>query len=186
MVAGLLRNSNNPSPEPFPPGTRITLPEDEGTPTQKGTIEAIICTDDSPSDDKAPTDADDIYVLRLDSGTAIELDFSKLYDIVNPPDLTSSADSVNASSSVPYWIGDGAKVTMDHNGEYQKGFIFRLPTGTYRFSVRRRGKTSQEILGVDLPSFASEWASLCDNNILIPGHTAVSSFLHPSSTLQIP
>ena len=68
MVAGLLRNTKNPSLEPFPPVTRTKIPEDEGTPTQKGTIEDIVRTDDNTSDDEEPTDATDTYVLRIECG----------------------------------------------------------------------------------------------------------------------
>ena len=130
MVAGLFRNKQDPTPEPFPPGSRIYLPDTPDRTAQASTIEAIVRPAPNSEDD-------DKYILHLDSGPAIKLDFPTLYSLVNP-EIPSDSDITTATkSSVPYWISDGQKVTMDHNGEFHKGFVVLQDNGTYRFSVRR-------------------------------------------------
>ena len=140
MVSGLLRKKSDPSPEPFPTGTRITAPTSDETPDHKGTIEAIVCANDITSfipSSASTLNVKDTYVLRLESGPAIEFNYAKLYNIFHPPDLQSFSISDVSTSAVPFWIVDGAEVTMDLNGEYQKEFISKPPNSTYQLSIRR-------------------------------------------------
>ena len=179
MVAGLFRNKQDPSPEPFPPGTLIALPETTDFPAQKATVEAIVCPE-------SKSNSEDNYVLCLDSGSAQEFYFPSLHEIVHPKSTSTDQTEAKKKSTLPYWIADGNKVTMDHNREYHKGFIIRQDNGTYRFSVRLRGRSSQEILGVDLLNFVMDWQKILKDCIIVPGHSIISSFLKSQTVSQLP
>eukprot|EP00956_Cyclotella_meneghiniana_P026201 scaffold56081_cov49-Cyclotella_meneghiniana.AAC.1 len=75
LTCGLVRNKSDPAPEPFPPGTRVTLTVN-GQPS-KGTVSNVplpyLSSVVSASvDDAASEDQNTKYVIQLDDGTTKE------------------------------------------------------------------------------------------------------------------
>ena len=66
MILDLYHNKHDPTPEPFPPGTRSPLLREGGI--QSATVEHIPII---PADSSIPP-ADPPYLLRFDDGTSTE------------------------------------------------------------------------------------------------------------------
>jgi hypothetical protein len=127
FVCGPLLNDSDPVPEPFPPGTRVNLfVNDEKV---RGTIQNIplpfahvgTASNMVNSDDDI-TSPKNTYTVLLDNGTTTEVFFE---DLINPdtPQQPSASDVANAFDGLPYFLSNGSKVTLDHNGAFHKGFI---------------------------------------------------------------
>jgi hypothetical protein len=78
LTCGLYRNRTDPSPEPLPPGTRITI--DRNDQSLRGTIQNVpmvfsnlVQSSASPTDD--PTDSSSKYTILLDDGTTTDATF---------------------------------------------------------------------------------------------------------------
>ena len=75
---------------------------------------------------------------------------------------------------------------MDHNGSFHKGFLQHSPSSGFQFVVKRNLRSSRVDFVVPLPNLRQTWSSLVGDNILIPGHSTVSSFLRPNSANNAP
>ena len=125
------------------------------------------------------------YVVQLDSGGAAEVTFEDLVQVG-----TASSDSpppVNDPfRTLPHFLGRGAKLTMDHAGSFQKGYLQHTPEGGFRFEVPRNTRLRKVDFTVPLPDFVRTWTTLVGDDVLIPGHSTVSSFLRPSTSNNAP
>ena len=77
---------------------------------------------------------------------------------------------------------------MDHNGSFHKGYLQHSPEGGFLFDVRRNPRSTKVDWSVNLPDFdfVQQWTTLVGDDILIPGHTAVSLFLRSSTFNNTP
>ena len=73
-------------------------------------------------------------------------------------------------------------MTLDHNGAFHKGYLQHTPDAGFAFVVRRNPRSLRVDWSVPLPDFKQRWTTLVGENVLVPGHTMVSSFLRPSSS----
>ena len=75
---------------------------------------------------------------------------------------------------------------MDYNGAFHKGFLMHSPEYGFQFVVKRNLRSTKIDFSVPLPDFCHSWPTMVGKNILIPGHTTVSSFLRPNSSNNAP
>jgi hypothetical protein len=130
LTCGLLRNKTDPAPEPFPPGTRLTIQVDDRP--LKGTVQNVplprpgnLNSPEQPEDPSAPPSADpseppDLYTILLDDGTTIERKYESIIATIRP---TQTADPSKALPSkrvagIPTCFQNQAKVTYDQKGAY--------------------------------------------------------------------
>ena len=60
------------------------------------------------------------------------------------------------------------------------------PEAGFRFDIRRHPRSTKVEKSVPLPNFKQTWTTLVGDDIIIPGHSTVSSFLRPSSSNNAP
>ena len=82
FVCGPLRNNTDPVPEPFPPGTRVNVKQNNVL--VRGTVQNIPIpfTDVNLPDSSPDDDADSpspLYTVQLDDGTLVELKYEELH-----------------------------------------------------------------------------------------------------------
>ena len=75
---------------------------------------------------------------------------------------------------------------MDYQGSFHKGYLKHSPEGGFRFEVRRNPRSRQADWSTPLPQFKQSWTTLVGEDILIPGHSTVSSFLKASTSNNAP
>jgi hypothetical protein len=192
MTCSLLRHNTDPVPEPFPPGTRITLNQNDKT--VHGTIahvpapsvspiiaSAVDSTHSSDSADGLPPDSTATYIVHLDDGTTTECDFAKLVPS-DTTQLTSSSTGVpNTFKSLPSSLQQDSKVTLDCRGAYHKGYVHG-----FQFVVKRMAWSAKIDWKEPLHDLPQHWTTLCADNVLLPGHGSISSFLRPNSSNNAP
>jgi hypothetical protein len=118
------------------------------------------------------------YTILLDDGTTVECKFEDLIDKVDAQPAATEGHA-NAFAGLPAFLSEGSKVTTDHNGAFHKGFIHHSPSAGYHVAIKRNLWSNKINFTVPLPNFRQDWSSLVGDNILLPGHTTVSSFLVP-------
>ncbi|KAL7525486.1 hypothetical protein ACHAWF_001390, partial [Thalassiosira exigua] len=100
LTCGLFRNRTDPVPEPFPPGTRVNVKQDEEV------VRApLVQTAASPSD-ASPSS----YAILLDDGTTVERSFEDLTSS-SPADSPPSESTPNPFASLPHFLQLNAKLT---------------------------------------------------------------------------
>jgi hypothetical protein len=192
LHCGRYHHRTDPLPEPFPPGTRVVLSRNGKD--MKGTVSNIpilshpllhTAASPAPSED-TPADVDSKYVIQLDDGTTTECDFSELA----PPEQTQltspSPMAPDPQSSLPTWLRHDCKVTMDARGAFHKGYIEYSKEGGFKFVVRKNPRSRKIDWSEDLPDFPQHWATMVGEDILLPGHGTISSFLKPNSSNNAP
>ena len=75
---------------------------------------------------------------------------------------------------------------MDHEGSFHKGFLTHSPDTGFRFIVKRNLRSTRIDFAVPLPNFKQSWSTLVGDNILLPGHSTVSSFLRSNTSNNAP
>jgi hypothetical protein len=189
FVCGPLRNRTDPITEPFPPGTRISLTVNDHQ--VRGTIQNV----PMPSTNLIPSantvlpgedgDHPNIYTILLDDGTTVERKFE---DLLDPTDSSppSATDVVNPFAGLPSFLHEGQKVTVDHNGAFHKGFIHHSPSAGFHIAVKRNLRSTKNDFTVPLLNFRQNWSTLVGDNIVIPGHGTVSTFLQSNTANNAP
>ncbi|KAL7541560.1 hypothetical protein ACHAWF_006964, partial [Thalassiosira exigua] len=133
LTCGLLRNRTDPVPEPFPPGTRVTITKGDET-SARGTIQRIPMPSSplvGPAD-ASPSDSPSEYVVLLDDGTTVERTFEALMSA--SPTSSSATDVLpDPFASLPSFLQRNAKLTMDHEGAFHKGYLGHTAEGGFRF-----------------------------------------------------
>eukprot|EP00804_Cyclotella_cryptica_P016077 CCRYP_004202-RA/>CCRYP_004202-RA protein AED:0.18 eAED:-0.12 QI:0/0/0/1/0.5/0.33/3/0/1917 len=167
LACGLLRNSTDPIPEPFPPGTRVTLIRDNApikgtitnipTPSTSSLLQTAALTCDSSTPDSSSL-SPSRYTILLDNGTTTECEFEELAPSEQKQLNSPSSSFPNPFRSLPSWLQQDSKVTLDCNGAFHKGYLHYCP----------------------------HWTTLCADNTLLPGHNTISSFLKPNSSNNAP
>ena len=134
--------------------------------------------------------------MQLDDGTSTEISFEDLMKTSAPGCPDADSHDPSDFEGIPYWLRPGEKVTLDHDGAYQKGFIHYSPEGDsseggspgggFSFVVMRNARSSKVTLSVPLPHFKREWPNLVGENVLLQGWGNISSFLRPNSSNNAP
>jgi hypothetical protein len=103
-------------------------------------------------------------------------------DLINPdmPHPPTTSDLTHPFDGLPYFLSNGSKVTLDQNGAFHKGFIHHSPDTGFQFVVKRNLRSTKIDFTVPLPNFKQNWSTLVGDDVLIPGHSTVSSFLEPN------
>eukprot|EP00956_Cyclotella_meneghiniana_P012602 scaffold17913_cov36-Cyclotella_meneghiniana.AAC.1 len=166
LICGLQSNNTDPSPEPFPPGTRVNVLVNN-TP-QRGTIQHVPMP--------LPAVLEPTAELRV-RVRLVELTFA---DLLSPATETP----VNPASPTTVWEGipshylhQNAKITYEHEGTYLKGYLSYTEHDGFEFVVRRNARSKKVDFKVPLPDFSRTWTTLLAEERLLFGHTTVSSFL---------
>eukprot|EP00804_Cyclotella_cryptica_P026709 CCRYP_007942-RA/>CCRYP_007942-RA protein AED:0.35 eAED:0.34 QI:0/0/0/0.66/0.5/0.33/3/0/1904 len=195
LACGLLRNNTNPVPEPFPPGTRVTVIRNDAP--VKGTITNIPTPATSPllqtaAHPNSPSSHDPShispsrYTILLDNGTTTECDFEELAPSKHTQLHSPSPDNPNPFRSLPSWLQQDSKVTLDCRGAFHKGYLHYCPVKGFLFVVKRTAKSAKVDWTEPLHDLPQHWTTLCADNTLLPGHNAISSFLRPNSSNNAP
>ena len=87
---------------------------------------------------------------------------------------------------LPYFLRPNAKVTMDHDGAFHKGCIHYLSEGGFKFIDCRNSQSRTIDWSVLLPNFKQTWSTLLGDDIIVPGHSTVSSFLCSNTPNNVP
>ena len=194
LTCGRYRYNEQPMPEPFPPGTRVSVPQ--GETKERGTIQnvplpfsTLMSSASNPDNTSSITSADEQsteYTVLLDNGTTTTISFE---DLTSDSHRESSSDSPpipNSHSNLPHFLQSGCKVTMDHDGAYHKGYIYCSPEGGYQFVVYRNHRSNSIDFSVPLHNFKQSWSTLVGEDIIFPGHSTVSSFLKSQTNNSAP
>ena len=114
IILVLYRNKRDPTPEPFPPGTRIPL-------LLLGVIKSanVEHLPLIPADGSIPP-ADPPYLIRFDDSTSNKLKYEDLSKAMHPS-ATSSSPTHHDDIGLPTLFQYISKDTMDINGVFQKG-----------------------------------------------------------------
>jgi hypothetical protein len=132
------------------------------------------------------TQNESTYVVHMDDGTTLEVDFAELA----PPEqqqIHSPSDALpDPQHSLPVWLRHDSKVNMDARGAYHKGYINYSPEHKFRFVVRKNPCSRKIDWFEPLPDFVQHWTTLVADDILLPGHGVNSSFLKPNSSNNAP
>ena len=185
---GLYRNRTDPSPEPFPPGTRVHI-KLNGT-IARGTIRnmpmvltPLVQTAAVPTHDTAPSQSD--YTITLDDVKTRIVTFEDLTQETSPTN-PASATIPEAFEGLPHFLQMGSKITMDHAEIFHKGFLGYIKERGYTFDIRRNSRSTKVDWSVPLPQFKQNWTNLVGEDIIIPGHSTVSSFLQSTTSNNAP
>lgn len=193
LVCGLQSNNTDPAPEPFPPGTRVKVLVN-GQP-QKGTIQNIPLPPSPVLEDSAiitpegtiETESTSVYTVLLDDNTTHELTYQDLLSpSVDLPEVDPAAASTVWSGIPSRYLHQDAKITLEHDGTYHKGYLNYSPESGFEFIVRRNTRSKKIDFRVPLPNFSRTWTSLLAEETLLFGHTTVSSFLRSNSSNNAP
>ena len=179
MILVIYHEKRDPTPKPFPPGTRVPLLRDGET--HSATVEH---TPLIPSDSPNPPD-DPPYLLQFDDITAIGRKYEELREVMHPS-TTASSKAPHYDIGLPSLFHYGSKYTMEINGVFHKGYIKHQADKTYRFSVRHGPFPPTELWGIPLHEFEQNWEELMMEETLFPVHNLVYSLLHPSSSPHQP
>jgi hypothetical protein len=137
------------------------------------------------SSSPVPDDIKTTYTVHLDTGNTVEVLYEDLFDPIESKHAVSS-DLSDAFAGLPAFLSNGSKVTLDHNGTYHKGFLHYSPEGGFQFQVKRNLRSSKIDFVIPLPDFKQTWSQLIGDNVLLPGHSTVSTFLRPNSSNNQP
>ena len=129
-----------------------------------------------------------VYTIQLDNGTTIEQSYEQVVStqLTSHTAAPSAASDAARVSGIPACFQHNAKVTLDHEGSFHKGFISYSETAGFHFVVRRNLRSTKVDWSTPLHDFKRNWVALCQDDILVPGHTTVSSFLKTATSNTAP
>lgn len=102
----------------------------------------------------------------------------------NSEDVSSTAS--NPFQPLPYILQRNSKITIDHNCAFHKGYLVHTVQGGFIFEACHAPNSKQPLWSVPLPDFTRQWYSMVAENVIIPRHTTVSTFLRPNSSNNAP
>ena len=189
LTCGSYRDRTDPVPEPFPPGTRVSI-ERDGMPTRRGTVQIVPAIwsstiSSSANNDEGAPDDEARYTILIDDGTQENVPF---IDLAKPASTTASPSPPGNDpfSSLPHFLQRGSKITLDHEGQFVKGFLSHHEKEGFTFDVRRNSRSAKVDWQVTLTDLPRTWSTLVGEDLLLPGHSTVSSFLRPSTKNNAP
>ncbi len=170
LFCSLLCDKNVPVEELYPPGTRVERMDPATNMLLAGMVMDIPLST-SPSGSTS-------YQVLFDNGTLASIQLSEMASLIPAPPLPASSPtnslSNGSSSLLPPFLSINSRITYKHKGAYHKGFLTQKPCGMYQFSFKTHVKKKSEDWGIDLPNLTFNWADLCTEGVLVPGHVAHS------------
>jgi hypothetical protein len=167
LFCSLVHDGSNPMDELYPPSTRV----EQINPTAKslvaGTVMDILISTDvlgSPS-----------YLIFFNNDTSASILLPEMQSMIPAPLVSmpnTTASPLAHSSLLSPFLSISSRITYKHDRTYHKGFLSRKPCGTFCFSFKTHVKKKSKDWGVNLPNLPFNWAVLCTEGILIPGHVA--------------
>ena len=122
------RDRTDPIPEPFPPGTRVSI-EAQDKPSRRGTVQQVpnpwSSSISSVNDnDELAVDDNMRYTVLFDDGTSENIPFVNLAQpsSTTSPPLSPTNDPFQFQG-LSHFLKRGDKVTLDHNGQFCKGYL---------------------------------------------------------------
>ena len=171
LFCTLLRDQNR-LPEPYAPGLRVRKVKEDGSEC-KGTVTLI------PIETDISMRAGSSYLIDFDDGTREEVMFKHMHKYLPPAAIADPSPSY--TTSLPPFLQDGSKVSMEHDGNYLKGYLIKQENGIMRFVHKRHPNSKREMFGKDLPTILSDWSDWCVSGYLIPGHNLYSPGRKPTT-----
>ena len=89
----------------------------------------------------------------MDDGTTKDVAFEDLVQPVSSPAGNESDPLSDPFHGLPNFLQRNSKITMDHHGAYQKGFLQHTNEGGFRFEVRLYARSAKVESSVPLPDF---------------------------------
>jgi len=118
------------------------------------------------------------YIILFDDGTTKSISARDMPSFIPKP---RTGESVSDSSLLlPPFLRLNSKITFDHEGQYHKGYLTKLPEGIYCFSYKSHVNKKHPDWSVPLPNLPTTWHELCAEGILYPGHS-ISSLIRDTS-----
>jgi hypothetical protein len=178
LFCSLYHDKNIPTEVLYPPGTWVERIDPTTNILLAGTVMDIPLL-------TAPSGSP-CYQLLFDNGTSASIPLTDMLLLIPAPPLlmsapTDSSSDISLSLLLPF-LSINSRITYEHEGTYHKGFLACKPCGMYRFSFKTHVKKKSEDWDVDLPNLPFNWADLCTEGVLVPGHVA-QSFICPTSPL---
>ena len=155
LICGLFCNRTNPSLEPFPPGTRVIISQDnilvrgriQNIPMPQPPLVSTAADPPPEQDDTQPT-----YVVHLVSRVTAEVAFEDLV-CVGTDTVEDQPEEVDPLCSLAPFLCCNVKLTMDHDGSFQKGYLKHTVEGGFCFEVRQNPRSRKVDFSVPLPDF---------------------------------
>eukprot|EP00804_Cyclotella_cryptica_P030371 CCRYP_011900-RA/>CCRYP_011900-RA protein AED:0.20 eAED:-0.11 QI:0/0/0/1/1/1/3/0/1923 len=162
-------------------GTITNIP----TPSTSPLLQTAAHTSDSSLPDSSSL-SPSRYTILLDNGTTTECDFEELAPSEQKQLHPPSSSFPNPFRSLPSWLQQDSKVTLDCRGAFHKGYLHYCPVQGFLFVVKRTAKSAKIDWTEPLHDLPQHWTTLCADNTLLPGHNTISSFLKPNSSNNAP
>ncbi len=148
--------------EPYPPGTRVLDFVSTTNTTRSGTVMDI------PKDPSSSPQ----YLIQFNDCTTTSVTASKMPSLIPKPEVNLS----DTSHLLPPFLRPNSKITYEHEGHYQKGYLTQSDNGSYYFSYKSHTNKKHADWSIPLSNLTSTWQDLCVNGIILPRHAA-SSFV---------
>ena len=119
-----------------------------------------------------------LYLVLFDGGSTKSVPTRDMPSFIPKPH-TNASDS-DLSHFLPPFFCLNSKITLDHEGQYHKGYLTKLADGVYNFSYKSHVNKKHPDWSVPLPNLPAMWHDLCAEGILYPGHS-LSSLIRDTS-----
>ena len=120
LFCSLYHDYNPPMEELYPPGTRVEHIDPSSNMLLMGTVMDIPISNDSSSSSFSASDLS--YTIPFNNGTTASIPLSDMVSIIpKPPVNIACYDSQD--SLLPPFLWLNSKITYEHDGQYQKGFL---------------------------------------------------------------
>ena len=64
------------------------------------------------------------YTIVLDGGTTTDCSFEDLVQVGSPDAAPTTDSNIDLFSSLPHFLQRNSKLTMDHEGDFHKGYVY--------------------------------------------------------------
>jgi hypothetical protein len=116
------------------------------------------------------------YLILFEDGTTSSIPASKMDSLIPKPNV----DMSERSHLLPPFLRLNSKITVEHEGQYHKGFLTQAFNGDYCFSYKSHINKKHPDWSISLPNLTSNWHDLCLQGVLVPGHNT-TSFIHETT-----
>ncbi len=177
LFSSLVCSDNPAMEEKYPPGTHVEWidPATNMLPARRVMDIPFLMTE---SNSGGPVH-NGSYSILFNNGTSALIPLSDMANLIPPPPVVSTPHPsfTSLDSLLPPFLHLNSRITYEHDGQYQKGFLGQRD-GVYHFIFKSHVNKRKEDWGVDLPNLAHNWVDLCVEGVLVPGHV-LHSFLRP-------
>jgi len=143
LFCSLYHDYNPPMEELYPPGTRVERIDPSSNMLSAGTVMDIPISNNSSSSSFSASDLS--YTILFDNGTTASTPLSDMVSIIPKPRI--NVDCYDSQDSLlPPFLWLNSKITYEHDGQYQKGFLAKTDN-VYRFIFKSRANKHKEEWG---------------------------------------